>query len=588
MKNIFSLLLLFIFSFNTIAQQALPKGFAPGEKAQMPKYIEQVTQELRGDSNPPDAPVRTMAEWEELDGVVITWASFQQILSEIVKHVSLETNVYIVCSNANSVMNYLTNAGVDFSSNVFFIEDEYDSIWVRDYGPNSGYLNDVGDLVLIDWIYNRARYRDNAVPDVIGEFLGVPVHSTNAAPNDLVNTGGNFMVDGLGKGFSSDLVLDENGPQNDFGMSNHSEEAVDQIMQDYMGVDEYIKMEALPFDLIHHIDMHMKLLNENTLLVGEYPEGVADGPQIEANIQYIIENFKAAFDREFKIIRMPMPPSANGTFPDSWNADYRTYTNSLIANKTIIVPTYEEQYDTTALRIWEEVMPGYKIVGIDCNDIIPLSGALHCITKEVGTKDPLQISHVPLPDVEAADNGSYTVQAIIRHRSGIAAATLAHRYAGGPAFAEASMTLIDPDTDLWEAIIPEQELGSTVEYYISATAESGKSISRPLPAPEGYFSFIVGEMPSSNKEVQADVLVGEVFPNPASAITAIPIELKQSAFVKMELVNEMGSVVDVLLNEQTHPNKDFVFLNASKYPSGLYFINTSINNINYSQKLIIE
>lgn len=50
-------------------------------------------------------------------------------------------------------------------------------------------------------------------------------------------------------------------------------------------------METLPYDGIHHIDMHMKLLDEETLLVSKYPTGVADGPQIEANIQYVLNNF---------------------------------------------------------------------------------------------------------------------------------------------------------------------------------------------------------------------------------------------------------------------------------------------------------
>ena len=35
-------------------------------------------------------------------------------------------------------------------------------------------------------------------------------------------------------------------------------------------------MPTLPYDGIHHIDMHMKLLDEETLLVSEYPDGVAD------------------------------------------------------------------------------------------------------------------------------------------------------------------------------------------------------------------------------------------------------------------------------------------------------------------------
>ena len=38
-----------------------------------------------------------------------------------------------------------------------------------------------------------------------------------------------------------------------------------------MGINRYITMPTLPYDGIHHIDMHMKLLDEETLLVGEYP-----------------------------------------------------------------------------------------------------------------------------------------------------------------------------------------------------------------------------------------------------------------------------------------------------------------------------
>ena len=60
-------------------------------------------------------------------------------------------------------------------------------------------------------------------------------------------------------------------------------------MNKFLGVDRYIKMNTLPYDQIHHIDMHMKLLDEETLLVGQYPPGIADGPQIEANLAVCVE-----------------------------------------------------------------------------------------------------------------------------------------------------------------------------------------------------------------------------------------------------------------------------------------------------------
>ena len=39
----------------------------------------------------------------------------------------------------------------------------------------------------------------------IGDSLSVPVYSTTQAPFDLVNTGGNFMSDGMGSAFASRL-----------------------------------------------------------------------------------------------------------------------------------------------------------------------------------------------------------------------------------------------------------------------------------------------------------------------------------------------------------------------------------------------
>ena len=101
-------------------------------------------------------------------------------------------------------------------------------------------------------------------------------------------------------------------------------------------------MTVLPYDDIIDIDMHMKLLDEETLLIGEYPQGLSDGPQIEANIQYVLNNFNTKFGTPFKVIRIPQPSATNGNFPPQ--AYYRTYTNLTFVNNTILVPTYRQEY----------------------------------------------------------------------------------------------------------------------------------------------------------------------------------------------------------------------------------------------------
>ena len=49
---------------------------------------------------------------------------------------------------------------------------------------------------LIDWIYNRPRPLDDAVPELMSQLTGLPIYTTTEVPYDLVHTGGNFMTDG--------------------------------------------------------------------------------------------------------------------------------------------------------------------------------------------------------------------------------------------------------------------------------------------------------------------------------------------------------------------------------------------------------
>ncbi len=584
----FLLLSLFVFSsgFAQNSNDILPKGFAEGEELLIPAYNEwrQNRTVVACESLPPTGSIRTMAEWEELQGLAITWTGFTSILTQIVAAAKEQCQVIIICTNDAVVKNQLSAAGVDWSTGITFIEDDYDSIWIRDYGPNSVYLNDVETLGFIDWIYNRPRPEDDVVPEVIADELNIPIYCTTTAPTDLVHTGGNFMADGLGMAFSSELVLEENDASNQWGTSNHSEEEVDQIMSDFMGIDLYPKMTVLPYDAIHHIDMHMKLLNETTLLVGEYPEGIADGPQIEANIQYVLSNYTTPYGTPYRIVRMPMPPEGN-SFPNT-NGDYRTYTNAVFVNKTILLPVYEEQYDTTAIRIWEEEMPGYEVIGIDCNAIIPLSGAIHCITKEIGTDNPLLITHQQLPNVTTTVTDDYLVEANIKHRDGINYAVMYYKTDLTADYTAVAMTSMTDDN--WEAAIPIQPEGTVVYYYINAEANDGKQQVRPITAPEGYFKFTVSGLVSTN-ELAATTEIKSIFPNPAGAITCIPIQTNQLiAGASIELTDVLGRTLATVYQGDIPSGESKYFIDAAQYEAGTYFVRLSNAQTSVVQKLMIK
>ncbi|MEL1245523.1 agmatine deiminase family protein [Flavobacterium sp. DGU11] len=469
---------------------------------------------------PPPSAVRTAAEWEEVEYLVVTWDPwYPNILRQIVQAGVAECKVIITTEDEASVSEYLTSNGISLT-NIIFMNAPWDSIWTRDYSANTVYANDVGERALLDWIYNRPRPNDNVMPSAHAALTGIPIYVTDSGLNDLVNTGGNWMSDGLGNAFASELILDENNEGNPYGVSVKSEEQIDGIMESYMGITNYIKMPTLPYDGIHHIDMHMKLLNEETLLVSRYPEGVADGPQIEANINYVLANYLSPFGTPYEVRWVDAPPSTSGNYPDT-DGYYRTYSNATIVNKTVLIPLYRPETDAAAIALYQELMPGYTIVGIDVDDpdetLIASSGAIHCITHTIGVDEPLLIVHQAVK--EAAAGTMVNIHAMIKHASGISNAKVFWRNAGTVAWNETAMALAEGD---WAANIPVNEEGDDVEYYIWAHANSGKSLTRPMVAPTGFWTINSEVLSVEEWAVKG---ISAAYPNPAK--DAVNFDLNQ-------------------------------------------------------------
>jgi len=569
MKNIFIGLSIFIISPGLLNAQELPHKMTDEESVLWQSYIPYSNPSF---SDPPVLPVRGMAEWEELEGVIITWTSFQSILRQIVDSAQDEGKVFIICTDSNSVKTYLQAGGVPIY-NLEFLITSFNSIWVRDYGPWNAY--DADTLNIIDWIYNRPRPADDVTPVFFANYYGVPIFQTTISPNNLIHAGGNLMIDGHGTAFSSRLIINENPTK--------TEAEIDTIMNKFLGVDRYIKMTNLPFDQIHHIDMHMKLLDEETLLVGQYPPGVADGPQIEANLQYILNNFQTCFGRPYKVVRIPMPPE-NGQYPPQ--GDYRTYTNSMIINKTVIIPTYEFQYDTTAFRIYREAMPGYKIVEINSNAIIPSLGAIHCIVKEVGVKDPVFISHAKIDSVVATAD-PIEIKAVLKTKSGIAESFVYWTSDTTAGFNLTVMNFINEDTS--SAFIPAQVNGTEIFYYVSATSNSGRTVTKPIVAPEGFYKFIVENSVTTITENNSvgEFILFQNYPNPFNPTTKIEFRVANSGFVNLKVYDVLGNEIITWVDEYKFAGIHEIEFNASGLTSGVYFYKLMAGSFIQTRKMIL-
>lgn len=278
-----------------------------------------------------------------------------------------------------------------------------------------------------------------------------------------------------------------------------------------------------------------------------------------------------------------MPPTLGGQYPPQTSTLY-TYTNSVIVNKIVIVPIYNFSQDAAALQVYRDAMPGYKIVGIDCNGIIGSLGAIHCITKEIGVDEPVFISHSSIRDTNTTS--PLEVKAYIGTKSGVQSAALYYRTDTTVAYSQMSMTV---SNDTFFATIPSQPIGTNVYYYISATSVSGRTVNKPLPAPQGYIRFI-RDTPTNigNGSSLADgFALSQNYPNPFNPTTKINFTLPGNSYVKLEVFDISGRMVQELVNDFRLAGSYEINFNAINISSGAYFYRLSTPNFTDVKKMLL-
>jgi agmatine deiminase len=58
------------------------------------------------------------------------------------------------------------------------------------------------------------------------------------------------------------------------------------------------------------------------------------------------------------------------------------YANFYIANKIILVPTFNDTNDRVALNTLARLFPDREVVGIACRDLVLGLGTIHCMTQQ--------------------------------------------------------------------------------------------------------------------------------------------------------------------------------------------------------------
>ena len=322
----------------------------------------------------PVTGLRAYAEFEPAGHMIIAWdvGIYDTIFLGMIKAVYKTTTVIMLydgTSAKTNIVNQLkaegfTTTEINDTTKFLFVQTPLDAFWTRDYGPIPA-VDANGNYVMVDFQYYWERVYDDGSPYAVAQALltgGVTIERP-----DLKYEGGNFMTNGKGLCMASKGAIWNNLPDDDTAVST--------VFHDYLGCEKTVFLKPLAGEGTTHIDMFAKIMDETTVIVGkyEYTQDCTDALILDENAA-LLENTTTVDGKPLKVVRIPMPDNADGV--------WRTYTNSLLVNNIALVPVYAnyQTYEAEALKVYQDTLPGWTIVPIASDDIIPDGGAMHCIT----------------------------------------------------------------------------------------------------------------------------------------------------------------------------------------------------------------
>ncbi|MDG5767658.1 agmatine deiminase family protein [Balneolales bacterium ANBcel1] len=238
------------------------------------------------------------------------------------------------------------------------------------------------EVVLCDWEYNAwgGKYPpydfDNAVPGKLARLLNLPT----VAPG-MVLEGGSIDVNGAGCLLTTESVL--LNPNRNPGLGKAE---IEENLRTWFGIEKviWLKSGLRGDDTDGHIDDLARFVSERVIFTT-----VTDDTS-DPNYETLLENWNILKDatdihgNPFEIVELPLPQTRiTGTTVDGSDYVPASYANFYIANRCVLVPTYDKRYDDEVLRMFQSVFPDRYIKDVPCNDLVWGQGSIHCVTQQV-------------------------------------------------------------------------------------------------------------------------------------------------------------------------------------------------------------
>lgn len=523
-------------------------------------------------------PIVGVPDTTQYSSMYQDYADFRDVWVELAKGIQLGgAQVWFNVWNAedsNIIKRYMARVGAPLT-NYGFIVSAGNSFWYRDCGPICFYYGDQDSVAMLDFMYYPGRALDDSLPYAIEAQMGIPNFETQ-----IEWEGGNCLVDGAGFCLSSDALYanntDRRGQLTWDGSNDSSITYVDktpltqQQVRDSMhyliGTREMRILPTFKYDGgTGHVDLYADMWDENEFVFSKMPEVYSswyDYAVGEKNMDSLC-SYTSIHGLNYKQHGLPFPCTDNGgnfRSQRDYNSSYtRTYSNHTFVNNVILQPVFSKvvnglptaEWDLESFYKIQAAYPGYTIYPIDVRTFDGSGGAIHCITKQIPADNPVRILH---PSITGNTGNDYTttnapIRANVTNRSGIESVTLYWRTDEG-GWNEVALTADAQDTTLFTGEIPTStltvgEMYTEVEYYLSATSNNGKTITKPMTANQGgYYTFYLGTNPDllDIEAVEEDGF-SQFYPNPATDKASINIDLANGKRYNVQIVDMMGRTV---------------------------------------------
>ncbi len=516
------------------------------------------------------------AEFEKNDGLFLVWnynPPHDSIAADLIAVVPTSIDNWIIYDPAQNggdtvgIRQFLLDMGIQ-SQAVHFLAAWTNTPWIRSYGPwiNYGVFTDQPLRYMADAAYGGGLFpMDDSLPSQLAGIWNWPHDSLH------INLDGrNLQFDGLMRGFTSRKVMDDN--------QGLTENEIKNYLMDEFNVMDVVFMDKLEYSgggSQGGIDLFMKVLDYETILVSSIPESLPDYEVLESNVA-LLSQLQTRFGSPYKIIRVASPPNSNGQYPISQEEECRSYTNMLQLNNTIIMPTYHTpEYDEAALSVMEDALPGYEVFGVDARFLSSQHASFHSMTKEIPQTNFLQIYHPKVSGPQIYFE-NYNITCLSNAMEEVEAMWLYYKLNQDSVYTKTTVHLVCPQhVGVIEALLPTD----TIHYYLEAISTS-EIITYPLSAPEGNFSFwfdMVGE-----NEIQNTDKHYQIMPNPNAGRFTISLPHDNSK-LNIKVMDASGSVV-FQRSETSEPRIQL----PNSLNEGVYLLHIEDGHGSHTSKMILN